>query len=106
MPNNGVAKRWARPAALAQPTRSVGDDLSSTEQAPLYTKAKATAAEPAPLDMNQELVRYMLIALNKPFDVLCQFTDRRVAPTLADYVACPGSMPPGGWITTARACCC
>ncbi|GAB3786599.1 pseudouridine synthase [Dyella agri] len=28
----------------------------------------------------------MLIALNKPYGVLCQFTDERGRPTLADYV--------------------
>ncbi len=32
----------------------------------------------------------MLIALNKPFDVLCQFTDREGRATLADYVTRPG----------------
>ncbi len=32
----------------------------------------------------------MLIALNKPYGVLCQFTDERGRPTLADYVKQPG----------------
>lgn len=32
----------------------------------------------------------MLIALNKPFNVLCQFTDSQGRPTLADYVSVPG----------------
>jgi 23S rRNA pseudouridine2457 synthase len=32
----------------------------------------------------------MLIALNKPFDVLCQFTDPAGRATLADYVRVPG----------------
>lgn len=32
----------------------------------------------------------MLIALNKPFDVLCQFTDRDGRATLADFVKLPG----------------
>lgn len=34
----------------------------------------------------------MLIAFNKPYGVLCQFTDRTVPPrpTLADYIAQPG----------------
>ena len=31
----------------------------------------------------------MLIALNKPFDVLCQFTDPLGRATLADYVSVP-----------------
>jgi 23S rRNA pseudouridine2457 synthase len=32
----------------------------------------------------------VLIALNKPFDVLCQFTDPAGRATLADYVRVPG----------------
>lgn len=32
----------------------------------------------------------MLIALNKPFDVLCQFTDPLGRATLADHVSVPG----------------
>ncbi len=37
-----------------------------------------------------------LIAFNKPFDVLCQFTDRTAGrPTLADYIALPGYYPAG-----------
>ena len=32
----------------------------------------------------------MLIALNKPFDVLCQFTDPDGRRTLADFVRVPG----------------
>ena len=32
----------------------------------------------------------MLIVLNKPFQVLCQFTDRDGRSTLADYVDIPG----------------
>jgi 23S rRNA pseudouridine2457 synthase len=39
----------------------------------------------------------MLIALNKPFGVLCQFTDRSVPPrrTLAEFVDVPGVYPAG-----------
>jgi 23S rRNA pseudouridine2457 synthase len=39
----------------------------------------------------------MLLALNKPFNVLCQFTDRSVPPrrTLADFVGLPGVYPAG-----------
>ena len=37
----------------------------------------------------------MLILLNKPFDVLCQFTDSNHRPTLADFVALPGIYPAG-----------
>lgn len=37
----------------------------------------------------------VLIALNKPFGVLCQFTDREGRPTLADHVAVPGVYPAG-----------
>lgn len=32
----------------------------------------------------------MLLALNKPFDVLCQFTDPQGRATLADFVRVPG----------------
>ena len=37
----------------------------------------------------------MLIALTKPFDVLCQFTDETGRRTLADYVPVPGVYPAG-----------
>jgi 23S rRNA pseudouridine2457 synthase len=39
----------------------------------------------------------MLIALNKPYGVLCQFTDRAVPPrrTLAGFVPVPGVYPAG-----------
>jgi 23S rRNA pseudouridine2457 synthase len=39
----------------------------------------------------------MLIALNKPFNVLCQFTDRSTPPrkTLADFVSMPDVYPAG-----------
>lgn len=40
----------------------------------------------------------MLIALNKPYDVLCQFTDEAAGPprrTLADFVNVPGVYPAG-----------
>jgi 23S rRNA pseudouridine2457 synthase len=39
----------------------------------------------------------MLLALNKPFNVLCQFTDRGVPPrrTLAGFVKQPGVYPAG-----------
>ncbi len=39
-----------------------------------------------------------LIAFNKPYGVLCQFTDERAAaprPTLADYIDMPGVYPAG-----------
>ena len=51
----------------------------------------------------------MLIAFNKPFNVLCQFTDRSVPPrpTLAGFGLPPRvRMPRAGWTMTARACCC
>lgn len=37
----------------------------------------------------------MLIALHKPFGVLCQFTDSQGRPTLADYLDRPGLYPAG-----------
>ena len=37
----------------------------------------------------------MLILLNKPFGVLCQFTDPGGRPTLADYVRVPNVYPAG-----------
>ncbi|MDH5632856.1 MAG: pseudouridine synthase [Gammaproteobacteria bacterium] len=37
----------------------------------------------------------MLIAFNKPFNVLCQFTDKHDRPTLADYLSVPGVYPAG-----------
>ena len=37
----------------------------------------------------------MLILLNKPFGVLCQFTDPGGRPTLADYVPVPNVYPAG-----------
>ncbi|HKX01148.1 MAG TPA: pseudouridine synthase, partial [Methylomirabilota bacterium] len=37
----------------------------------------------------------MLILLNKPFGVLCQFTDPDGRPTVADYVPVPRVYPAG-----------
>src|SRR4051812_323746 len=37
----------------------------------------------------------MLIAFNKPFNVLCQFTDASARPTLANFVTVKGVYPAG-----------
>ena len=37
----------------------------------------------------------MLIAFNKPFNVLCQFTDSTGRPTLADFLSVKGVYPAG-----------
>lgn len=37
----------------------------------------------------------MLIAFNKPFNVLCKFTDAKGRPTLADYIDVPNVYPAG-----------
>ena len=37
----------------------------------------------------------MIVLLNKPYGVLCQFTDREGRPTLADHVRQPGVYPAG-----------
>jgi 23S rRNA pseudouridine2457 synthase len=37
----------------------------------------------------------VLLLLNKPYGVLCQFTDPEGRPTLADYVTRPGVYPAG-----------
>jgi 23S rRNA pseudouridine2457 synthase len=37
----------------------------------------------------------MLIAFNKPYGALCQFTDGEGRPTLADWVSTPGVYPAG-----------
>ncbi len=48
------------------------------------------------------LGRGMLILLNKPYDMLCQFTDGEGRQTLADVVPVKGVYPPGGWTATPR----
>jgi 23S rRNA pseudouridine2457 synthase len=37
----------------------------------------------------------VIVLLNKPYGVLCQFTDREGRPTLADHVRVPGVYPAG-----------
>jgi hypothetical protein len=50
----------------------------------------------------------VLIAFNKPYGVLSQFTDRSVPPrpTLATFACRPVCMPPGGSMRIPKACCC
>lgn len=45
--------------------------------------------------MNQSAPPFNLILLNKPFNVLCQFTDDENRVTLADYVTDSGFYPAG-----------
>jgi 23S rRNA pseudouridine2457 synthase len=51
----------------------------------------ATNRQPAPLRHRKGSV----ILFNKPYGVLCQFTDRGGRPTLADYVRVPDVYPAG-----------
>jgi 23S rRNA pseudouridine2457 synthase len=44
----------------------------------------------SPFPFSNSPLLTVLIALNKPYNVLCQFTDPEGRPTLADYVAVPG----------------
>ena len=50
----------------------------------------------------------MLILFNKPYGVLCQFTDRSVPPrrTLAEFIRDSDVYPAGGSTVIPRACSC
>jgi 23S rRNA pseudouridine2457 synthase len=47
----------------------------------------------------------MLIAFNKPMNVLSQFTDEGKWPGLKRWIDVPGVYAAGGWTATARGCC-
>ena len=47
----------------------------------------------------------VLIALNKPYDVLPQFTDDLGRSTLKTLLISRVSIGGSGWIATAKACC-
>jgi 23S rRNA pseudouridine2457 synthase len=44
---------------------------------------------------NARAPRYRLLLLNKPYQVLCKFSDAQQRPTLADYVSVPDVYPAG-----------
>ena len=52
-------------------------------------RALGQAQPPRPLGPSK------ILLLNKPFNVMCQFTDNQGRATLADFVAEPGIYPAG-----------
>ena len=51
--------------------------------------------------------RMRLLALNKPFGTICQFSPHETRPSLARLGRrCPASIRPAGSTPTAKACCC
>src|SRR3546814_1675804 len=72
---------------LCHPERSEGSACNARKQIPRYARDDNRQVSPAP----------MLLALNKPFHVLCQFTDRSVPPrrTLAEFGLPAGVYPAG-----------
>src|SRR3546814_2259630 len=72
---------------LCHPERSEGSACNARKQIPRYARDDNRQVSPAP----------MLLALNKPFHVLCQFTDRSVPPrrNLAEFGLPAGVYPAG-----------
>lgn len=60
--------------------RSFSRDLTSRNKKPLHTNKKREVKEQIPLGERK------IVLFNKPFDVLCQFTDENNRQTLADFI--------------------